>query len=59
MQTFIAAGDFKARCLKLLDDVASEYEKCVPKKTDTIKTISTNSLSTLRIETYVHDDYRC
>ncbi len=29
MQTAIAAGDFKARCLKLLDDVAKTGESLV------------------------------
>jgi prevent-host-death family protein len=29
MQTAIAAGDFKARCLKLLDDVAKTREPLV------------------------------
>lgn len=29
MQTVIAAGDFKAKCLKLLDDVAQTRESLV------------------------------
>ena len=29
MQTAIAAGDFKAKCLKLLDDVAATGESLV------------------------------